>query len=239
MEEIKWTTIVITIITSIIALINNKQDKGDKLQEEYFKDILLEYFRVKNINPKIDIYEFLNRYKFKKICIPSYIFYLSDLTNERIVKDLDNEKVLEQIMIVDYWTNYPNVKNYMSRIVYNLLNTVYFILGIIFSVFILVATYCIAFYAVICAQNIIHDLSIGEDINLSIILSKNIWILIYSVLLLVGSVLLNQSRKISLEYLNIYTSNKKSIRSIIKNKVRMYRKMTKKNYFPIKGTSER
>ncbi|ENZ33479.1 hypothetical protein HMPREF1084_01948 [Clostridium butyricum 60E.3] len=239
MKEINLISIVITIITSIIAIFNLKQKTEERLQDEYFKDILLEYFRIKNINPKIDVCEFVNKYTFKKTCIPNYIFYLADPANEKITDGNDNKNVLEQIMIVDYWINTPNMGNYISRIIYSLLNTGLFIFGIILVSIMLIGISLIVLYIVLCIRNILYALSCGQDISYSLILANNSNLLFGAVLLLGGSLALNISRKIEVERLNIYTSNKKSIRSIIKNKVRMYRKMTKKNYFPIKGTSER
>lgn len=238
MEKINWISIVITIITSIIAIFNSKQKNGEKSQDEYFKDILLEYFRLKSINPNIDICEFVNRYKFKKTCIPNYIFYLADSDNDKVVKDCDNKTLLAQIMKVDYWKNYPNIKNYKLKIANTLANTYMFILRIGQFFGAVVAIYATSLYVVLCLQQVVQNSIDGKSIMIIRIFTNNIAIITCSGLLILAIILMSYFIKIEEEKIDIYTTNKDSIKSIIKNKARMYKQLIDKNYFPIKGTSE-
>ena len=47
-EYIPLVTFSIGIILSIVSVFNREQEKGEKLQDEYFK-ILVSYFRAKQI----------------------------------------------------------------------------------------------------------------------------------------------------------------------------------------------
>lgn len=221
MEDIKLITIIISIATAMIALFNNRQKKGETLQDEYFNSIILNFFEVKRANPNMDTLEYIKKYRFKKCCIPNYIFYLAD----------NNKKEeLEKVLKVDYWDNYPHIFNDTDKTIDKLMKIGYFIEQIVnilmggFIIALLVASF------LILGIEIVQDLVINKTMNISNILKQNSNIFLGAGLLFIMLIIIYVGTKRSESTFNKYTSNENAIKKIIDNKIKRHDKLIKENY---------
>lgn len=209
-EYIPLVTFSIGIILSIVSVFNREQEKGEKLQDEYFK-ILVSYFRAKQINKSLDIIDYFNRYKFKEICIPPYIFYLVD-KNQR--------EILEKVIQVDYWLNYPNMINNTFRVVDKFSRLMYFIC--IIAAFVVIG---------VCASGILFNMKFLIFYNGSHdYIIKSIGAVIASIFeLIIIKVTMSFTKNMGKD-IDEYNSGIRMINKFIKRKVKIYEKRKGKYY---------
>ncbi|MGN2339819.1 hypothetical protein ACTFIN_17140 [Clostridium cagae] len=230
MEDVKWMALVISTITAGITYFNKKQNKGESLQEEYFNKILLEYFKVKHINPEFDTIKYINSYRFKNCYIPNYVFYLADSRTNRITDEFDNKELLEHILKVDYWINYPNMYNDVDKMFNKINKTIRFIEEVI-SIIIPVLFLFLAFsLAVLLLMKITSSFLNNDLINMNMLL-RNFGLYGFILLSMCWiSKLFGAITERSGSTLNEYTSDEKSIMNIIKKKERIFNEIKDKNY---------
>lgn len=212
-DYIALISALISVVVAIVACFNKAQQKGEGLQEEYFK-ILIEYFEIEKVDSNIDALEYIRKFKYKKCCIPSYIYY---------VADQNDEEILKKLLVVDYWDNYPNVVNNTNKVLEKLDRLMYFsgkILLILWAMFVL----CVI---VIEPIGIIRNF---PEIN-----ESNIFMIIVSTLIidsmLIISVFISKNQVDSLgNELDSYSMNIKTINKTIKRKEKRYKKRIDKYY---------
>lgn len=212
-DYIALITAGISVVIAIIACFNKEQEKGEKLQDEYFK-ILTEYFEIKKANPYMNTLEYIRKFKFKKCCIPSYIFY---------VADQNDEERLKKLLLVDYWDYYPNVVNNTNKVLEKFDKLIYFIGKI-----------SLILWAMFVLSVIVME-PISIISNFSKINEGNIFMIIVAALLidsiLIVSVFLSKNQVDSWgNELDIYSMNIKTIHKTIKRKEKRYKKRIDKYY---------
>lgn len=204
---------LIGVMISIISVFNKEQEKGEQLQYEYFK-ILYSYFELKNVNNLIDPIEFINRYKYKNICIPPYIYYLAE--------ENEGEK-LENVMKVDYWFNYPNVVNNTFKIVGKFSKITYFI-GIIFTAIATMGAIFMVFATVEKVFDSVENIFTYDFIKYFI--AGIILCLLY---ILIPYIFRGITEDLGQE-IDEYSSKKKTIERTIRKKLKIYNQRKDKYY---------
>ncbi|NOW92351.1 uncharacterized protein YxeA [Clostridium beijerinckii] len=212
-DYIALITAVISIIIAIVACFNKEQEKGEELQEEYFK-ILIEYLEIKKVNPNIDVLEYIRKFKFKKCCIPGYMYYLADQN--------DKDR-LEKLLLTDYWDYYPNIVNSTNKVLEKFNKLVYFtskVSLILWGMFVL---------------GVIFMEPIGLINNFSEINESNIFMIIVAALIIDSILILSffLSKKQVDGFgneLDIYSMNIKTIQKTIRRKEKRYKKRAGKYY---------
>ncbi|WP_455804031.1 hypothetical protein [Clostridium butyricum] len=228
MDKIPWVTILISAMTAIIAYYSSQQKKGETLQEKYFNEVLLKYFEEKATDPNLDIKKFISGYKYKNICIPSYMFYLSDNTDIRT--DVTNKELLEKIIVFDYWSNYPGLFNDNDRTVNKISKIVLFIEELFMAVTISISVCILITLVLVVIVQILPELIVKNFDNVWNIL-KEYLLLILGITVVSGIMfILNKIVKKGNSTLDIYTNDIAEIKKIIDKKYNKYMEIESNMY---------
>jgi len=207
-------TVLASVIFAIITSFNKQQETGELLQDEYFKTILLAYYEVRKVRPDINAIEYINKFKFKKYCIPSYIYY---------VADQDDEEKLRKLLLVDYWDNYPTIINNTNKVMDKFFKIVYFLFNILLMLMIVALLYLITTVITAIFTNLSEILNNGYiKIYIGILI---ISLAFFIVILVFKNNIISFGKDI-----DQYSMDIKTIKKIVVKKEKIYKQRKNKYY---------
>lgn len=210
---------IIALVSSLIATLSLIYDvclkKERKRLELYYEKVLKKFVIAYQKNKNINVVEFVKSIVCRKDdSIPTYIFYLIDN---------NNSEELKKILIYDYIENYKNEYNTMSRIIKAIRKLLIYVIFLSSFVFLFMG----AESFIIVILNIIDDFNLQFSVliqNSTIYLR---WIILAIVCLGISIGCLQLTKYMNTD---IYTLERKRIKKIISQKVRIYDKKIEKFY---------
>ncbi len=198
--------IILCIISFVILIFNKDYEKYSKNKEMYFDKIVVPFYNEYKKNSEIDTNNFyLDSCSFSKPYIPAYVHYLIE----------KNEfEILKKVFLVDYFDLYPNYNNIIfNTMTYWMIKFLYwFILLLLFMAGIKLLIILLAITGLITTLINIKEILILIAFEL----------IIFVIIKCLASYL---------EKNDIYTLNKKIIKTIIDVKLRRFYKLANKLYY--------
>lgn len=218
----------ITVFTTIIGFVTLVYKlcvkKNKKREENYYKDFLKPIIAKIKSDKEIKIMEevktLINNID-SDDNIPRYIFYLVD--NER-------EDELEQVIMCDYITLYPNENNKISSITETILKVMNYIALILGYAMLILGPICISTSALLLVYNIFciilkkTQIQVSDTANIDL---YSAYLLLGIVFTIIGIYFMKKATK---DEDDRYTTNIEYMEKMIKRKGNKYPRLCKKHY---------
>lgn len=121
--------LIIALVTFVQNYFNKRDAKLENKQDKYL-EVLVEYFKKKEIYPNtIDPINYFKNLKNKDTCIPPYIFYAAENKTKY---------ELDKILTVDYWRENPSIDNNTIRSLNRFLKYIYYFFYIVLVIFFII-----------------------------------------------------------------------------------------------------
>ncbi|HBF6218081.1 TPA: hypothetical protein KRF17_003122 [Clostridioides difficile] len=220
-DIIKILGVASVVIGAIVAYFNRDKVKLDKSFDDYFEKFLLSYVKKYNKDGIIDTINFVKeKYIQGEYYIPSYVFYI---LKEKHNDDLNKKREeLHKVLMFDYWNNYTNFKNTISKAFNQMFSSTIFVLYIFYLLLAGTSLVFLSLYFLLVIVDMPESLNVffkSEDF-------KNLFglAIISAISYFVQYLLKN---KFSTDY---YTIVKEDIEKIINKKLEGYENNKKKYY---------
>ncbi len=202
--------LIIALVTFLQNYFSKRDTELENKQDKYL-DILIQYFKKKEIYPNtIHSVNYFKNLKNKETCIPPYIFYAAENKTK---------EELDKILTVDYWRENPSIDNNTIRSLNRFLKYIYYLAYII-----------LAMTLVIYSINILVEFEkdiITKEVSVFIAFLK------FSVSIIMGIIccksIIKTNKKINLD-IDMYSFKMKNINAQINEKIKYYNDNIDKYY---------